>query len=78
MLLGLGKRQADLFDGPTAFALHPGDPHHHLHLTRPHRQQLETARRVTESNHVTTAAVRTLQLVRVNATVKDGLTAPKK
>jgi len=57
VLLGIGKRHADLLDGPTAFALYPGDPHDHLNLAGPHRQELEAARRLPESNHVTTATI---------------------
>jgi hypothetical protein len=41
MLLGIGKGQAGLFDGPTAFTLQTRNPNDQFDLARTHGQQLD-------------------------------------
>ncbi len=77
MLLGIGKGQAGLFDGPTAFTLQTRNPNDQFDLARTHGQQLETTALVPESNDVTGLTVNTLQFVGMKATVKHCLTPNK-
>jgi hypothetical protein len=73
VLLRLGKHQAGLSDGPTAFALQARDFDDQFDLTRSYRRQLETTLLVPESNHIAGLTAAALELVGVQAAVKNGL-----
>ena len=64
-------------DGPTMLALKRRNRNDQLDLTRPDRQQRETTFLAPEPNHIARLADAALQLVGMQAAVKDGL-APNK
>ena len=77
MLLRLGKNQAGLSDGPTAFALQARNRYNQFDLTQPYRQQLEATLPAPESDHSARLTGTTLELVGMQVTVKNGLALNK-
>ena len=77
VLFRVGKFKVRLLDGSAVLALKPGYFEDKLNLSVSDRQHLESAVMPTEPDDFAGFAVGTLQIVRMNRTVINGLTVKK-
>jgi hypothetical protein len=66
-----------LFDGSAILALKPGNLNNQFDLSTADRKCLEDPLFLAKLDNVTGLTMRTLQIIRVNAAMKDGLAVKK-
>ena len=77
MFFRIGKSKTRLFDGSAILALKPGNLNNQFDLSTADRKCLKNPLFLPELDDVTGFALRTLQIIRVNAAIKDGLAIKK-